>query len=124
MVEICRLFCYSGYTLTVSVMVEIVYLLWWRYILLLLLLLLQTASVMVEIRKLYLIWYRYADCTSYGGDTQTVPLMVEIHRLCFLMILIMAAVTRYPMDAGCLCDKAAVLWDTTKTHPVECGYTT
>ena len=27
------------------------------------------------------------------------------------------------MDAGCLCDKAAVLWDTTKTHPVECRYT-
>jgi hypothetical protein len=28
------------------------------------------------------------------------------------------------MDAGCLCDKAAVLLDTTKTHPVECRYTT
>jgi len=51
---------------------------------------------MVEILKLYLIWYRYPDCTTYGGDTQIVPLMVEIHRLYFLMILIMAAVTRYP----------------------------
>jgi len=36
------------------------------------------AVLMVEINRLYRLWWRYSDRSSYGGDKQTVPAMVEI----------------------------------------------